>query len=271
VSDLWAGLCDAPVYALTSDQDWAPEWALERLLEHAQAAGTPLHVFRTNPSPVLDAAAAAEEITQGWHPNFLPGSTHGATTEEVLAACRALVPQARTARSHCFREDTLTLRALAAAGIAVDSQPASMFQPGLVPLLHESGILRLPVFFEDDLFFRWLTPDLDLAPVLATLGSPGLKILNVHATFFACNVPSDAFYEQVRGRVFGSQAAAEGVVHSGRGTADALRELTAAVHAAGASFTSFEQLVSDVLARVAAQRAELPPPFGTLGLSRPGS
>lgn len=271
MSDLWAGLCERPVYALTSDQDWAPEWALECLLEHARTAGTPLHVFRTNPSPALDAAAAAGEITQGWHPNFLPGSTHGSTPEEVLASCRELVPKARSARSHCFREDTLTLRALAVAGIAVDSQPATLFQGGLVPLLHESGLVRLPVFFEDDLFFRWLAPALDLAPVLATLGTPGLKVLNVHATFFACNVPSDAFYAQVRERVFGSEGPAAGVVHSGRGTADALRELTAAVHATGARFTSFEQLVSDVLARVAAHRAELPPPFGTLGLSRPGS
>ena len=52
---------------MTSDQDWAPEWAIERLLTEAQAATIPLHVFRTSASSALDIAAAEGAVTQGWH------------------------------------------------------------------------------------------------------------------------------------------------------------------------------------------------------------
>ena len=53
---LWGRVGSEPVFVLTSDQDWAPEWAIATFLEKVKKWGQPLHVFRTNPSAALDAA-----------------------------------------------------------------------------------------------------------------------------------------------------------------------------------------------------------------------
>ena len=63
------------MFALTGDQDWTPDWALEATLDLAAAHGVPFHLFVTNHSPLLSHPS----VTLGIHPNFLEGSTHGAT------------------------------------------------------------------------------------------------------------------------------------------------------------------------------------------------
>jgi hypothetical protein len=238
-----------PVFTLTADQDWAPAWAAARLLAAAAGLDIPLHVFRTNPCPVLDEAFAQGRITQGWHPNFLPGSDHGDTPERVIAYCRAHFPGCRTARAHCFLEHTMAWDALAAAGIVADSQVPTYFQEGLVPLLHASGIWRLPVYFEDDIFFRSFPLELPLERIQPTLFGPGLKIFNFHPTFFAANVPSPDYYAAIKARWFSTTGADEQLVHAGRGTRAVLEELAALVTAKGFAFESFEALV-DRLPRV---------------------
>jgi len=209
---LWERLASQPVFVLTSDQDWAPEWAVQRLLETPALGEVPLHVFRTNPSPILDAAVRARRIEHGWHPNFMPGSSHGATIPEVIEYCRKHFPGARTVRTHCYAEDTFHWQALAAAGIIADSQYAALFQAGLLPLVHFTGIVRLPVYFNDDAFYQLAAGSLALDVVRPTLFTPGLKILNFHPTFVACNTPSRMHHDRFRAQIFGSASPGPGVI-----------------------------------------------------------
>src|SRR6266700_6816063 len=111
MSRLWGRVASEPVFVLTADQDWAPEWAIETFLQRLGKWQQPVHVFRTSPSRLLDEAVRDRVIEQGWHPNFMPGSTHGATIDEVVRSCERLVPGARTARAHCFAEDSFRIRA----------------------------------------------------------------------------------------------------------------------------------------------------------------
>ena len=164
----WQLLRDKPVFTLTSDQDWAPPWAATELLDRAGRWNVPLHVFRTSPCPVFDAAAASGRISQGWHPNFLPGSSHGSTPAEVVSYLQSHFPGARTARGHAFAEFTSATIALRDAGILVDSQCATAYQEELLPLMHWTGTLRLPVYFEDDVFFNHDPNRLDLGIVEKT-------------------------------------------------------------------------------------------------------
>jgi hypothetical protein len=240
---------ERPIFTLTADQDWAPAWASEQLLALVATLGMPLHVFRTNPCPVLDDAFARGRITQGWHPNFLPGSDHGSTPEQVIAYCRTHFPGCRTVRAHCFMEHTMAWDALAASGIVADSQLPTYFADGLVPLLHASGIWRLPVYFEDDIFFRAFPLELHLDHIRVTLFSPGLKVLNFHPTFVAANVPSPAYYAEIKARWFSTPGDHPKLVHRGRGTREVLEELAVLVTSRGFAFESFEALV-DRLPRV---------------------
>jgi hypothetical protein len=212
-----------------------------------KAHNIPLHVFRTSPSTVLDAAAAAGQITQGWHPNFLPGSSHGEHFSQVVEYCRTNFPGARTVRSHCYAEDSFRWQALADAGIVADSQIVTLFQSYIAPLVHWTGILRFPVFFEDDTFFEWLPNDLPIESIETTLFSPGLKIFNFHATFVACNTPSRSHYDATRGNIFNTLSPRPGVVFRSRGTANVMEEIFERVQHAGYAFVSFEDLVSRFL------------------------
>jgi hypothetical protein len=164
---MWQSLVEKPVFVLTSDQDWTPSWAAERFLAQLNGRNIPIHFFRTNPCPVLDSAAADGRITQGWHPNFLPGSSHGDDVESVINYMKRTFPGATTVRSHACAESTLAWKALLRAGIVADSQPATLYQPDLTPLLHLTGVLRMPVFFEDDVYFDYESDKLDLSFVKA--------------------------------------------------------------------------------------------------------
>lgn len=260
---VWGEMFERPLVCLTSDQDWAPPWAAQRLVEAAARRGFPLHVFRTNPCPVFDQALEDGSVTAGWHPNFLPGSSHGETPGEVIEHMERLVPGANTARSHCFYEHSAAWQGLAEAGIRVDSQVCTQWQRGIEPLLHFTGIVRCPVFFEDDVFFAAAAPDLSLDSVLTNLSTPGLKILNVHATFFGCNTPSNEHYQAVRDRVFGSEDPAEGVVFDGRGTRVVVEELLEAITEAAIEVESFSSLANRLWAHIGENPARFPHPFGT--------
>jgi len=247
---LWGRVASEPVFVLTADQDWAPEWANEIFLQKVAQWKVPAHVFRTSPSSKLDEAVRKGVIEQGWHPNFLPGSSHGATVDEVVTYCQREFPGARTARGHCFAEDSFRMRALAEAGIIADSQNPTPCQGYLLPMVHVTGILRLPVYFEDDVAFdasdRAFTVDI----FRKTLFTPGLKIFNFHPTFVGCNTPSLAHYTQVRKNVFGSSAPADGVRWTRRGTANMFDELMNEVLSAGYGFSSLHSVVDELWASV---------------------
>jgi hypothetical protein len=234
-------LASKPTFVLTGDQDWAPDWALAAMLSLAETEGVPLHLFVTNKSPSM-AQPPAEDLTLGIHPNFLPNSTHGASDDAVIDSCQALVPGATSFRCHAFCENTHIIRKLVARGFIADSNLLAFLQPGLVPIVHGAGLLRFPVFLEDDVFLHWARSDLDVSHATCFLCTPGIKILNFHPSLVALNAPSFAYYE-ARREMLASGADARAERFEGRGVETILRSLIAAARQAGYEFTSFPALV----------------------------
>jgi hypothetical protein len=243
---LWGRVATQPIFILTSDQDWAPEWAIAKFLDKVRRWEQPLHIFRTNPSQLLDDAVKNGSIEQGWHPNFMPGSSHGATVEEVIQYCQRTFPGARTVRCHCFAEDSYRLRALAKAGIVADSQNATPCQGYLLPMISFTGTLRMPVYFTDDIAFSAVDSSLTVDVFRESLFTPGLKILNFHPTFVGCNTPSQAHYDAVRGKIFGTSEPADGVCWSGRGTANIFDELMGEILSKDHKFESLHSVVDEI-------------------------
>lgn len=240
-SALFPSFLEHPVFALTSDHDWAPDWALASLLELVAEERVPLHLFVTHHSAEL---VATDGVTLGIHPNFNGGSSHGRSVEEVIQSCLELVPDAVTFRCHGFHENTSILRELVAQGLHADSNLLTFLQPDLCPLLHGTGLVRFPVVFEDDVFLDWATPALDLEQALDLLLRPGLKILNFHPALVALNAPSVGYYDRMRAQLY--DAAAPVVApYGGRGARTVLVELLRAVKAAGIAFRSFPSLVDE--------------------------
>jgi hypothetical protein len=250
--DPFAARFDEPVFVVTADQDWAPDWALEVLLDETVGRGVPLHLFVTNASDLVTKASTLPGFTTGIHPNFLAGSSHGSTADDVIRHCLALVPAATTFRCHCFFESTPVLGKLFASGLTVDSNLGLFAQPGLVPLQHCTGLLRFPVFFEDDVFFNLAGPELDLGPLRRRLLAPGLKVVNVHPSLVGLNAPSGAYYDGQRGALFAGVGTP--VVHGGRGTRVVLRELIDTVLEAGHRFESFQAIADECSTQIAGAR-----------------
>ncbi len=241
----WDELQKSRPCVLTSDQDWAPEWAIVALLEFAKSLDLPLHVFRTNPSPALDAAVIAGTITHGWHPNFRPQSSHGATHAEVISSMLKIAGATLYARTHEFAESSSAVAALSDAGVRFLSQLPTMCEPWIAPIRHSTGIYYLPVFWEDDV---WLGRYQISSPSVMEreISLPGLKILNVHAAHIGLNTPSMDYYDSRRPQFFDPVVSGPSLRHSDRGTEDLVRELVRTLRLVGAQFTTFPLLCQTV-------------------------
>jgi hypothetical protein len=233
-----------PVFALTSDTDWASEYAIEQLLGFAAARGIRPTVFLTHESRALQRAAAAGEAELGIHPNFLPGSSHGADVDAVIAHAFGLVPGTRLWRSHAFLDGTHIALKLFKAGIRIDSNLCLYMQRGLQPLEHWVGIRRFPVFWEDDVHWhrggRW-----DFAGYRDAFFTPGLKVVNVHPFMYALNIPSETTYQSLKSNITRLDAESAGRLRwAGPGPADFLAALADAVRAQGLRWYTLTELAA---------------------------
>jgi len=232
-----------PIFILTSDQDWAPTWAVSSFLE--TTGDIPVHIFRTNPCPLLDLAFKSGKITQGWHPNLLHNSSHGDTQEKVIKYMVKHFPNCNTARNHTYFTNTHFDRLLFKSGVRADSQIATYHQEDLFPLKDISGIVRFPVFFEDDVFFDHEAPNLLTEGLLKNLFSPGLKIFNLHATFIACNTPSAQHYQKFKSKIFASKTESHEFIYKGKGVKTVFLEIKNIIKDKGYKFQCFQTFVNN--------------------------
>jgi hypothetical protein len=233
-----------PVFVLTSDVDWASEFAVERLLAFAEGREIRPTVFVTHKSAALDRARAAGKVDLGIHPNFVPGSSHGGDADTVIAHCLDLVPNTKLWRSHAFMDGTHIALKLHASGIRIDSNLCLYLQRGLVPLEHWVGIRRFPVFWEDDVHWHrggfW-----DFARYRSAFFTPGLKVVNVHPFIFALNISDDEMYRSVKAHIPTlNPKSAAGLRWGGPGPADFLADLADSVRAQGLRWHTLSELAS---------------------------
>jgi hypothetical protein len=231
-------------FVLTADLDWASEHCIEHFLGIAGAFSVRPTLFVTHESRAVRKAADAGLVELAIHPNFLPGSSHGETPEAVIDHIMRLVPAARAVRCHRYFADPAIEEILVHRGLLFDSNGFRHLEPDLVPVARASGLVRFPVFFEDDVHWRQ-----DLHWTFSTHApaffSGGLKILNFHPFFVALNVPDATFYDQHKRLIptlTGEEAASLRNAQAGAGTF--LVEMLAAVLAAGHRFLTLGELVA---------------------------
>src|SRR5688572_26569640 len=112
---------------MTLDTDWAPDCAIDEAAALLREHGVRATWFITHLSPAVERLRACELFEIGVHPNFLPGSTHGASFEEVLEHCTALAPEAVSFRTHGLLQSTRILWDIAVMSrLRID---ASMWMP----------------------------------------------------------------------------------------------------------------------------------------------
>ncbi|MCB9506255.1 MAG: hypothetical protein H6697_01155 [Myxococcales bacterium] len=176
---------------LTFDQDWAPPWATERLAADLRAAGQRGTLFVTNACAALAPAAADGTLELGLHPNFLPGSSHGATTGDVLDHVATLAPGAIGVRPHCLVTHTPLRLEYGRRGLLYESADLMDGVENLAPLALWTGLVRFPIFWEDDVHLSF---GRDCSPGALRCSGGGLRVLNFHPVLLALNASDLAGY-----------------------------------------------------------------------------
>ncbi|MFO8072508.1 MAG: hypothetical protein R6V85_11600 [Polyangia bacterium] len=243
---------------LSLDADWAPDHVLEDTLELLVDAEIPFTLFCTHETPLLDRFRELDGSELSIHPNLYDvapgpsaaesGPLHAARRARALAEYRRkiaelkrIVPEARGMRCHDLLCSSSIAAIFANEGFEYMSSRVAWLEPGLRASRHHSGLVELPIWLEDDIWFsrdeRGPRPD-ELA---FALEDDGLKVLSFHPIHLFLNTCSPAHYREAALHVGDEAALREWVNTSERGVRDLFREI---VGAAGRGFGIEHNLLS---------------------------
>lgn len=189
---------EQPVFCFTSDVDWASEYVLEHFFSTVNKYGIKPTIFCTHESKQVAQQFDTGKIERGIHPNFLPGSDQGNCYVEVIGNCMAFAPETRCFRSHrAFDVTDISHILKNEHDFKFCSNYITVMQPFIRPLLHESGLINFPVFFEDG---SHLYNELDLKfnNWIKHFSTPGIKIISFHPMNFTFNSPSLAYMRNIK-------------------------------------------------------------------------
>ncbi|MGH2563381.1 MAG: hypothetical protein ACRDE8_01730, partial [Ginsengibacter sp.] len=169
-----------PIFCFTADVDWASETVLKLFFDEILSFKIVPTVFVTHASKIVGELFTDKKIERGIHPNFLKGSSHGDSYEEVIKRCLQFAPETKFYRSHRGFNSTDTNHLLKNKyQFKISSNTVTVLQQSLSPILHESGLLEFPIFFEDgtQLYNKM---DLKIEKYLENFTSPGIKLISIH-------------------------------------------------------------------------------------------
>lgn len=186
---------------VTFDVDWAPEWAIEMCADLCAGAGVKATFFATHASPFLTELSTDPRFEVGIHPNFLPRSSHGDSTEAILRTCLTFAPHARSMRTHSLVQSSPIFDTIGTHfnQIQTDMSLFLPFHAGLQPVDYFIGselrrMVRLPYHWEDDVAAIWPGWDWQTAP---TWGD-GLAAVDFHPILVALNMASMTGYRNLK-------------------------------------------------------------------------
>jgi hypothetical protein len=239
-------------FVLTSDLDWCSEYCAESLLSIAERFSIKPTIFVTHRSAAISRAARDGRVELGIHPNFLAGSTQGGSLEQIIEHVLELAPDAVAVRCHRHFTSPEIERAMFARGLRIDGNTYHHLARNLKPLALKCGLLRFPVFFEDDC--HWTAHDTwRFADHAVDFFSPGVKVLNFHPFLIALNAPDGAFYLRHKHRIQTLTATdARELRHAGDGIATFLSEAILAIQHRGHRFVTLTELAQGFAAHKAA-------------------
>lgn len=231
-------------YHLTFDIDWAPDWSVRETLAELDAFDTKATFFVTHDTPVL-AEIRERGHTIGIHPNFMIGSTQGATPVEIVGNLLAFCPDAEASRAHGLHLGSVILHRV------MTEFPQLKYE--LSTLMYRfphvswfdwrmSGVhfKRINYTWEDDLAFDDEELDWSRFEPWADL-----MIFDFHPIHISLNSHADGDYLALKESLGGSplnlvdETRARGFESTGPGARDYLR----AVLASSAESMTFEELV----------------------------
>lgn len=185
---------------LTIDIDWASDDILAETIDLLESGGAAATFFVTHRTSLLERLRANPNFELGIHPNFnhllTGGPGDGRNAGEILESLIAIVPEARSVRSHSMTQSSRLLDLFHSAGLTHDSNHFIPARAGmaLAPYRHWNGLVRVPYFWEDDVSLLYG----DTAPMDDLLATPGLKVFDFHPIHVTLNSTNIGVYENSR-------------------------------------------------------------------------
>lgn len=208
---------------LTTDIDWAPDFAIEFMLSELDKIGVKLTAFATHGSGVLKQKIDWLEV--GLHPDF----TRVSGREDFAAKFDQLLeiyPTAKGTRSHRNLFGQNTCEIAMQKGIEYELSHVQFQVPWCQAFVDQWGLVRGSYSWEDGLHCDYKLP-LEISAV--DLSSPGLKIFNIHPVLFYLNCVTDQDRRKAVGHIrdlaAASKAEFDAHVVPGRGIRDLTLEL----------------------------------------------
>lgn len=189
-----------PVFIFTADIDWCSESGIYDLINYLNFNRIKPLVFVTHKSKILAKLKKKNFIDLGIHPNFLPNSSHGIDIQEIINFCLDLTGKTLFSRSHSFHENSWINIKLYESGIRFDSNLCCYLEKNLKPIRHFTNIIKLPVFWEDDIHLL-KNGNLDFNNYIKYFKTPGLKVINIHPFLFSYNIKNMKHYYKNKSKI----------------------------------------------------------------------
>lgn len=166
---------------LTCDVDWAPDFAIKRVIDIINQYGFNITFFATHDSPILKIPVNNIEV--GLHPDFTRPHAHD-WFDKKLRILKEIYPSAIGMRSHrnFFGQNIgdLAIR----EGLKYDASVFLFNEPFCQAHIDYNNLIRFSYMWEDGVH---LDSNLGNDFSKVSLHTPGLKILNVHPILIYLN------------------------------------------------------------------------------------
>ncbi len=188
---------------LTFDLDWVCDDILADTINIVERADVEATWFITHYTPLLARLRENPKFELGIHPNFnnilagSPDSVNGEKAEDTVDKLLALVPEARSVRSHSMTQSSSLLTLFAEKGLSHDCNHfiPHQIELNLRPWLLWNGLIKVPYFWEDDIAALY---NEDFGEFGRLLYCEGLKVFDFHPIHVFLNTENMDRYEDSR-------------------------------------------------------------------------
>lgn len=190
-------ISETNMICITVDIDWASEYAIEKTIEFFNDINIPITLFVTHKSKVIESHKRNKLIDLGIHPNFIVDSSQGNTIDEIVDYCMNIVPDAKAVRCHRWYSSNDIYDKLIKEGIRYESNNCALLDD-VKPFIHRSGLLSLPVYFEDGAYIQH-GGNFDFQSISEKyFDKPGLKIIDIHPMHLMLNTPNFKYTRNIK-------------------------------------------------------------------------
>jgi len=138
---------------LTFDMDWAPDFAMKEIIELLVNHRCKSTWFVTHDTKLLSKMRKHPDLFElGVHPNFMPGSSHGSSFQQVIQTVMKIVPEAKSVRSHALFYCHYLIDLYLQYGIKYDSSISLNLCPSITPIkvyTKNDSLVRIPFYWAD--------------------------------------------------------------------------------------------------------------------------